>query len=271
MGAEIVTRTREIFDAEQRALAAAELPIATNLAYGDHPRHRLDLYKCGDTAPAPVLLFIHGGGFVSGDKGSVESWPNANVGRMAAREGFIGAVMNYRLAPDNPWPAGAEDIEVAIAWLRKNIAGYGGDTTRIVAVGTSAGATHLAGYLKRNPHADPLSGAVLLSALFGFTPLEGRDSLYYGNDDLYRGRCPLAGILETTRPLFIVAAEYDPPRFQKEFAHILPAILERKGKLPKALVLSGHTHYSMPMHIGTSDTRLSREVINFARSCFATV
>jgi len=270
MGPEIVGRTRQVFESEQSAIAAANPPIATDLAYGEHERHRLDLYGPADRlSPLPVLLFIHGGGFVMGDKGSADNWANANVGRMAASAGMIGAVMNYRLAPDNQWPAGSEDIEAALAWLKDNVAAYGGDPERMIAVGTSAGAIHLAGYIKRHPHDGAISGAVLLSALFGFTALEGRDGLYYGNDELYQDRRPLDGVLETSLPLFIASAEFDPPRFQKEFADILPAILKKKGRLPKAVVLTGHTHYSMAMHLGTSDTRLSDEISDFAEACFS--
>jgi hypothetical protein len=97
LGPEVLTACKALFDSEQSALAA-RVPVAVrDCAYGPDPRNRLDLYGAMAGEHRPVLLFVHGGGFVMGDKGG-DAWPNAAVGRMAAEAGFVGAVMNYRLA-----------------------------------------------------------------------------------------------------------------------------------------------------------------------------
>ncbi|WP_369817852.1 alpha/beta hydrolase, partial [Novosphingobium sp. KN65.2] len=97
LGPDVLAAVEKLFDAEQRSLADAVPVAASDQAYGQHERHRLDLYgKPAD--PAPVLLFVHGGGFRMGDK-SADGWPNAAVGRWASQQGWLGAVMNYRLAP----------------------------------------------------------------------------------------------------------------------------------------------------------------------------
>lgn len=265
LGPDILTQCRGLFAAEQIALAETAGPVALDCAYGSHERNRLDLYARQSNAAVPVVLFIHGGGFVQGDKGgSGDRWLNANVGRWAASQGWLGAVMNYRLAPDNIWPAGAQDVVQAVEWLRDNVSDYGGDPARIVLIGTSAGAVHCAGALAL--HADlPVVGVVLLSGLYGYTPLDQRDTLYYGDPTLYPDRMPKDAVAKTAHPLLIACAQFDPPRFQQEFVGMLKGRLDWHGALPRALILKGHNHYSMSMHLGTADHQLADEICAFVR------
>jgi len=264
LGPDVLTVCTALFDDEQKLLAARVPPITTDLAYGPDERHRLDLYaqSQGDE-PRPVLLFVHGGGFVLGDKGGPDSWMNANVGRMAAEAGWLGAVMNYRLAPGHRWPAGSEDVGAAVAWLRENASRYGGDPERIFVAGTSAGAVHVAGYLKLAGGNPPIRGAILLSGLYGFTPLDERDTRYYGDSSDYSQRAPTEAVIATDVPLFVVCAEWDPARFQSEFAGLLSARIARKGAMPRACIITGHNHYSLSMHLGGPDTRLADEIMAF--------
>ena len=270
LGPEALQRCTALFAGEQEPLARAAPPSLADAAYGDHPRHRLDLYgpRRGAGGPAPVMLFVHGGGFRVGDKGSAANWANANVGRMAARAGFVGAVMNYRLTPEFSWPSGGEDVGAAVDWLRRNVDAHGGDPDRIVLAGTSAGAVHIATALQLRPPPG-VRAAVLLSGLYGVTPFDERDTAYFGAPEFHAERMPLVAVAGTALPLLIAAAEFDPPRFQAEFVGLLAERLERHGALPRAHVASGHNHYSMPMHLGGADTRLADEIIAFAREACA--
>lgn len=275
LGPDVVARCRALFSAEQEALAEAMPALASDCAYGPDPRHRLDLYRSSDAGatPLPVLLFVHGGGFVLGDKGGQgggqggaggTAWPNAHVGRWAAGNGMVGAVMNYRLAPDHRWPAGAEDVAAAVAWLRDNAAQLGGDPDRVVLMGTSAGAVHVAGYLRLDPaHVRHVRAAVLLSGLYGFSPLDERDERYYGPASGYAQRMPKQAVADTGLPLFVACSRFDPPRFQAEWAGMMQARLERHGALPWAHFANGHNHYSLAMHLGTTDRRLADELLAF--------
>lgn len=265
LGPDIVAACRDLFDAEQQALAARIAPLSVDCAYGPDPRNRLDLYREGEAGgPRPVVLFVHGGGFLVGDKGGESGWANAHVGRWAAANGMVGAVMNYRLAPAHMWPSGAEDVGLAVDWLRANVAAHGGDPERIFLLGTSAGAVHVSAFLKaREDHGKLVRGAALLSGLYGFTPLDERDMRYYGPQDCYDLRMPMGAVMATGLPLMVACAEFDPPRFQAEWASLLQARLGRHGHLPRAHYASGHNHYSMAMHLGTSDHRLSDELLSF--------
>lgn len=261
-----------LYNAEQRVLAERVKAAATDIAYGDHPRQRLDVYAAERASrPAPVFIWVHGGGFLRGDKGDAERWPNANAGRFASCEGFVGIVMNYRLAPDHPWPAGGEDVGSVVDWARANAAEFGGDPERIVLVGTSAGAVHVATHIQLRPDTNA-RGAVLLSALYGVGPYTDiRDVAYYGEDSsLHAERAPLDAIVETDLPLLIACSEFDPPRFQAETIGLLQRRLDRRGRLPRTYVGTGHNHYSFAYHLGTSDRRLGDEIATFVRDICTT-
>jgi acetyl esterase/lipase len=264
LGPDVLARCRALFDAEQSRFASALPPVATDVAYGPGERHRLDIYATREDGPRPVLVFVHGGGFLKGDKGSATEWPNSSVGRMAALAGFLGVVINYRLAPDHLWPAGSEDVAAVVGWLRANVAAHRGDPEKIVLMGTSAGSVHVSGYLKLRPNAaKEIRGAVLLSGLYGYTPLDERDTLYYGPQSDYAERMPLEAVAATDVPLLVACAEFDPPRFQAEFLALMQDRLARKGAMPRAYIATGHNHYSMAMHLGTSDARLEDEITGF--------
>lgn len=266
LGPDVLAACEALFDAEQRALAAEVGPAATDLAYGPDERHRLDLYGA-PTSPAPVVLFVHGGGFRMGDK-AADGWQNGAVGRWAAQQGFLGAVMNYRLAPAHSYPAGGEDVLAALDWLTANAARFGGDADRVVVIGTSAGAVHVATALDLRPDL-AVRGCVLLSGLYGYAEYEDRDSIYYGNAALASERMPREAVAATDLPLLVACAQFDPPRFQREWAGLLDDRLERHGALPHCHYAFGHNHYSMAMHIGTADRRLSDEIVRFVARCCA--
>ena len=263
----VLARVQALFAEEQMLLAERRPASAADLAYGEHPRQRLDVYAPERAAGAPILVWVHGGGFMRGDKGSTEHWPNANAGRMAAGAGFLGVVVNYRLAPEYGWPAGGEDVGAVVDWLKANAARHGGDPDRIVLAGTSAGAVHVATYLQLRPQAGEVRGAVLLSGLYGITPFsDTRDFAYYGEDrSLHAARAPLEAVTGTELPLLVACSEFDPPRFQAEFVGLLQRRLDRHGRLPPSHFGSGHNHYSLAYHLGTSDRRLEDEIVQFVR------
>ncbi len=75
----------------------------------------------------------------------------------------------------------------------------------------------------------------------------------------------MEAVAATTLPLLVACAQYDPPRFQAEFVGLMQDRLARHGALPRAVIMTGHNHYTMPMHLGTADRRLADEISAFVR------
>jgi acetyl esterase len=116
--------------------------VIRNLSYApagprQHSRtHQLDIYRPTDAAePMPVVLYIHGGAFQSLSKDT--HWM-MSIG--FARKGYLVVSINYRLAPRYKYPAALEDVARAYEWTLYHAAAYGGDPTRMIVAGESAGA-----------------------------------------------------------------------------------------------------------------------------------
>src|SRR5688572_15984594 len=129
-------------------MRAKDIEVVRNLAYGDHRRHRLDVYRHSDDATGrPVLLQIHGGAWILGNK---RQQGQPLMYDMAAR-GWVCVAPNYRLSPRATFPDHLIDVKRALAWVREHIHEYGGDPSFVVVTGGSAGG-HLAALLALTPN-----------------------------------------------------------------------------------------------------------------------
>ena len=86
--------------------------VIRDIKYGPDDLHALDVFKATQPAAAarPVLIHVHGGGFVRGDKHTPGTPFTDNIPLWAARNAMVGVNVNYRLAPKATWPAGTEDM-----------------------------------------------------------------------------------------------------------------------------------------------------------------
>lgn len=112
--------------------------VYSNLAYGDDPRHRLDLYLPAGQGPHAVVAWFHGGGLLSGDKTMVRDGATA-----LAESGLAVVAANYRLRSQEPptyLPGQIHDAKAVVRWIRGNADAYGLDPDHIGAIGGSAGA-----------------------------------------------------------------------------------------------------------------------------------
>ncbi|HMI69665.1 MAG TPA: alpha/beta hydrolase [Solirubrobacteraceae bacterium] len=166
VGPDQAAASREIFAPLHETSPHAGVEIFRDARYGPHERHRLDVFSPAGARDLPVVVFVHGGGFVAGDKSTAGTPYYDNVGLWGARSGMVGVTMNYRLAPEHRWPSGAEDVAAAVAWLAANVGAHGGDPSRIVLMGSSAGATHVAGYGGMAGPDPGVRGVVLLSGAY---------------------------------------------------------------------------------------------------------
>jgi acetyl esterase len=111
-----------------------------DVSYGDgrpaHAHRRLDVYRpLARGGPRPVVLYVHGGGFRILSKDT--HWL---MGLAFARRGYVVFNIDYRLAPAHPFPAALLDVTAAYRWVLEQAAAWGGDPSRLVVAGESAGA-----------------------------------------------------------------------------------------------------------------------------------
>lgn len=240
-----------------------------DIAYGSHPRHRLDLYL-PSSAPWALLVFVHGGGFVGGDKNS-DGITYRNIGRWLARHGVAAVLPNYRLAPDHMWPAGALDVQAALAWVHAHRDTIGARTAPIIVLGQSAGASHVASWLfddaARGTDAAPVDAVMLMSGFFcAEAPLAGGSQAYFGKDvTQYRQRSPLTHVRPTTRSLWFSVAELDPGPIAQHTYALAAAVSRANARNPDFHYFRGHNHVSTVHSLGSPQTDVGTEVLRFLR------
>jgi len=196
----------------------ALLLVAVALAYGSHPRQQLDL-SVPEAKGFPTVIFVHGGSLTTGDKADEDY---GKVCRAFPTSGIACANVNYRLASDAPWPAQAEDVAAAVAWVRAHIAERGGDPDRIFLFGHSSGAM-LAALVGADARA--LGGVIVMGSIMWDVQAEealkshtreqveaafqrSPDSAMFASLDAYLDHWPIQHVHAGMPPfLFLVAEE----------------------------------------------------------------
>ena len=266
--------TAEIYAPLQENEPYQGVRIERDVKYGAADRNLLDVFMPETASPArPVLIFVHGGAFVAGDKHTPGSPFYDNIMLWAVKNGFVGVNMTYRLAPQAVWPAGAEDLATAVQWVSDKIGERGGDPARIYLMGHSAGAVHVATYVSHpefhKVKGGGLAGAIIVSGIYDLTatPLGDPERAYFGADSSrYAEQSSLQGLQTTKIPLMIVAAEMDPPVFLRQFDLLKEATCKRANGCARALILPQHSHMSEVYSINTADTRLTNEILDFVKN-----
>jgi acetyl esterase/lipase len=255
----------------------SDVKVSRDLRYGPADRNRLDVFEPakGESGKRPVLVFVHGGGFITGDKSTPNSPFYDNIGQWAVHNGMIGVNITYRLAPQHQWPSGSDDVALAVKWVRENIAAHGGDLSRVYVMGQSAGAVHVAGYVAREfgnlGGRAPASGwkpagALLISGLYDTDTMdrEMRFRAYFGEDESkYDNLSFVAALTGANVPLFVVLAEFDPPDFLNQFVVLLETHVRRQVPMPRFVQLLAHNHFTTTWRMNTSTDTLGPEILRF--------
>jgi acetyl esterase/lipase len=272
------------------AFAAAPLtarPIERDLSFGTDPAHRLDL-SVPVAKGFPTVVFVHGGSLTSGDKADTdygrvcEGFPAAGVGC---------ANVNYRLLPGAAWPAPAEDLASAIAWVHANVAARGGDPNKLFLLGHSSGAMLVAlvgadaRYLaKHNLTTSILRGVMPMGSIMWDDDLRqmieraGRDRVEasfatrdprgkaFGSLSAYEAQWPINYVRSGLPPyLFLIAEseQINPPilRTNQQFVDDARA----KGNDAALKVCAGRTHYSNIRKIHEPGDEVFAAVLEFVK------
>ncbi|WP_316205904.1 alpha/beta hydrolase [Bradyrhizobium sp. SZCCHNR3058] len=269
------SKTAAIYAPLQQKEPYTGIKVQRDIRYGPAERNLLDVFTPEDGASSrPILIFVHGGAFIAGNKRTTPDSPfYDNVMLWAAKNGFVGVNMTYRLAPKWPWPAGVEDVASAVQWVGANAAQNGGDPSRVFLMGHSAGAVHVATYVAHPEfhkiQGGGLAGAIMVSGIYDLTasPLGDKEMAYFGTDpSRFQERSSLQGLQASSLPLMIASAELDPPRFVEQFDLLKQAACKRPAGCAHAVMLPQHSHMSEAYSINTEDDRLTREILEFVRT-----
>lgn len=219
-------------------------------------KHKLDLYVPVGAKDFPVLFFVHGGAWTSGDRKLY-----ANIGKVFARNGIGTVVTSYRLTPTVRHPGHIEDVAKAFAWTYKHIAEYGGRTDRIFVSGQSAGG-HLSALLctdERYLKAEGLSfknvrAAIPISGIYTFR--KGELAFIIGNtQEAADSASPMKHVSGDEPPFLILYASNDMPLCDIR-SRELAALLKKNGVEADCLQIPHRNHLSIifqPM-LGDRDT-----------------
>lgn len=223
--------------------ARRDLVRHPDIAFGDHPLRRLDIYPAAEP-DAPVHVFYHGGYWRAQDKSNF-----AFIAGALVPHGITTVVMNYELCPASTLDGVVESAIAGFAWVVRNIGDHGGDPARITLSGHSAGA-HLGASILAHRWPDPsaigLTGAVLTSGIYDPAPA----ILTSVNADLHLDAAIAARHnVETRAPVLrpdvaILAGSREPDQFvDQSFRYYRN--LRAHGFEPALHVLAGHDHFDI--------------------------
>ena len=169
-----------------------DLEITRDQPYGPDPRQRLDVLrpKHSIAGGLPVLVYFHGGGWISADKRIYDG-----ICAILSSYGWLTFNVNYRLAPEFRFPAPLQDAAKAIEWIQCNADRYGGDASRIVLGGDSAGA-QIASWYAGAMHDESLRSAAIIGDSLPSRNLRGLLLFYgvYDFDTVRQASFPFIGI-----------------------------------------------------------------------------
>jgi len=201
------------------------------VAYGPHPRQRLDLFQpLAAGRPGPLVVFFYGGSWTRGERADYRF-----VGEALASNGIATVVADYRLSPEVRYPHFLADCALAVKWAADHAAQLGADPTRLYLMGHSAGAYNAAmlaldgrllGAVGLSPHR--LAGWIGLAGPYDFLPIRNPDAQVAFNwPATLPDTQPIAHVSPgAPRTLLLAAAEDDsvnPQRSTVGLAHRLQA------------------------------------------------
>lgn len=261
-------------------LQAAEPKIVRGISYAEpkHEQQTLDVYAPAAGKNRPVAIWIHGGGWHSGDKKDVASKPQAFTDR-----GFVFVSINYRLWPSVTIRQIAEDVAKAIRWTHEHAAEYGGDPNRLIVLGHSAGAQLAAlvctddRYLK----AEKLSFAVIKGCVpvdgdtfdlpmrfatvhkSGNQKLAARDKERFGDEQLQK---EMSSVTYTARgkpiPPFLILHVADHPDTTGQSQRLFRALREAEV-LARIYPAEGKNHTTINDDLGTLGDKPTQALFEF--------
>jgi acetyl esterase/lipase len=256
---------------EPKAAFAVEKHL--NLAYNpakdtDPVRHKLDVYVPKGAKDAPVMMFVHGGSWRSGNKDLY-----AALGDTFASQGIVTVVINYRLSSAKggaKHPDHIHDVAKAFAWVKENAPKYGGSRDKLFISGHSAGG-HLVSllatdeeYLKAEKCSlKDIRGVMALSGVYTIAPTLGifRDA-FGTEDDVCKAASPITHVKEKEPPFLIAYGTKDPRSLEQMAEQFGKKLTE--CKCDATVMKLERDHYSIVIRLAASaDDPLTQAMLEF--------
>lgn len=237
----------------------------------------LDVYTPVRTGSRPVVVYVHGGGWQTGDKENVDFKPD-----FFNKEGFVFVSVNYRLSPEVKHPTHVQDVADAVAWVIETIDEYGGDPDTIFVMGHSAGG-HLVSLLGTDEK-------YLVNSGFSLAVLKGVISLDNGAFDIpLRVKTERSSLKSVTTaignspeiwkdasPIYHVEAGKGIPPYLLVYiasrenitgvqARNMASQFEEEGLVCEVYRAEGKTHGSLNRDIGTPGDEPTEKIMEFIR------
>jgi dipeptidyl aminopeptidase/acylaminoacyl peptidase len=260
--------------ADDAAQKTYEVEVQSDIAYrtdkdADPTKHKLDIYTPKGQKDFPVMMFVHGGAWRSGNKGLYQP-----LGKTFAKQGIGVAIINYRLSGKESkvkHPDHVKDVAGAFAWVHANIGKYGGRNDRIFLCGHSAGA-HLVAllatdecYLKEHKLGlQDIRGVMPLSGVFeitaSFPPFNGP----FGTEpETCKAASPINHIKEKHPPFLICYADKDIRTIDKMSEDFCKKLTDGKCEA-RSLKIDSRDHYTIIIQLATDpEDPCSKAMLDF--------
>ncbi len=232
----------------------------------DKDKHKLDLYMPKGKKDFPVVMFVHGGGWIFGDRNFFGVYEN--IGKMFARHGIGAVVISYRLSPHVMHPEHIKDVAAAFAWTHKHIGDYGGRADQLFVCGQSAGG-HLVALLGTDEsylQAEGLSlkdvkGVMPVSGVYEL--LDGYFNEVFGKDPEKRKQAwPRTHVHEGCPPFFIAYGDKDYPFCDVASEDFCKALKDKKVSA-ETMKFKDHTHFDEVVKMGMDDDPMAQALCKF--------
>lgn len=237
--------------------------------FGKDPAQKLEMFvPQGTSGTLPIVVFVHGGSWASGDPHDYRF-----IARTLCARGYAVVLAGYRLYPQAKFPAMLEDGAAALRWVQGNAARYRGDPARMALMGHSAGAYNVAmltldpQWLKRvGLDAQAIRGTVALAGPFDFLPFDSPATIHsFGDAPDPSMTQPVNFAHKDAPPLLLVTGDAD-TRVKPRNSEALARRLTEAGAPTKPVLLDGVTHEGIIMMFArpfSRDTRALDAVLPF--------